>query len=1228
MKKNKITIEIVIIILLSNLCFAQHSNVMVHVENTDESINDAKKLIQSAGGQTRVIFTSGKILAYLPDQSQLLLTNHFQIDEFNIPDEAISPENIENQNTAGNTCLPPDFQFQNSNRTTNIYDRITSSYMIGSCRVDMIMVESDGNTFNWSDAEKIHAIEQVTLALNWWAERAAEYDVPFYFVLNDEPFIANVPNEPINESSGLFILDPIIPRTPYSWPNEIVSWMENALNDIGYPSSNWDGIFNLVNEKRSESATDWGFSIFIVDNANDDDIIESTFADSTAGFTMMWPETYLGLNRLHGGPCFVLASNGTNNNYPRWETYAHEIGHIFGAPDEYFESFHCSNGGLGDTCDEYYGYLYEQNDNCELCSDPQENCIMRDSPGWDPQNPESFFCEHTPIHLGWWDSDQDGPKDPIDKGHYIYGLIPNVNPGDEVKIFTYGTNEFVKHINVTNENSLTYNDVNWILWDGTNYGFGPVAPNVYSYKINDQEEQTLGYYTNSVIPVITNINTGNSGFEFTLSETFAYIRAKATSQNTGEEFYLLRDQLYGNGTHQVNCNLPFDIYDLEIFGWKPNGDNSNIVQFILEINTNNNDVVWSGMNNILNNITIPSQSTLTILQGTTVNFSENVELIIEGNLVIDGTESQPVTLSSANQWGGIQVSGNATITINHGIIENADTGVEFSFGQSQAEISNTLFNNCQKGIYDVDGESGLVTIINSVFINCSEFGIRLFETERPVYLLNNSFVNSPVSTDLMFEQLIIENNLFNNSILTLENTAEFEIKKNIFDYSEPHQAIHIKIPTGRNDHIFNDWNIINNTLYCSSNGNGYRFTFSSLGGSPNIKFMNNILIGNNQNSGNTALYVSNYSSLFTHGGSFDIDYNQIWGFSNQSNNETIDLGEFNSFENPLLLDVFNDDFNLHFNSPCIDTGHPDLDNDGNEWQTDMDDQDPDGTRMDIGAYYYDAIPPAPVNLTSNVESNVSCQNCHNTSSSVELAWEETPVTDLSYYTVYRADYAGNCSSCHNGDNHQPLGDRTELMDDPYILGKDCPNLSGEVIGLSRNRIEMETGCRSGLPRTRTLEFTPLWAWPLNYWIDLQLTENYTYSYYVSATDDIEQESTPSNFTIAYVPVNGMPKTVGNPLPLEYAFHLAYPNPFNPTTTMKFDLPFESNVTLNIYNVMGQLVRTIEIDNIKAGFHQVQWKGITNNGQKVPSGMYIVRMNAISIESKKSFHKSQKVVLLK
>jgi flagellar hook assembly protein FlgD len=99
-------------------------------------------------------------------------------------------------------------------------------------------------------------------------------------------------------------------------------------------------------------------------------------------------------------------------------------------------------------------------------------------------------------------------------------------------------------------------------------------------------------------------------------------------------------------------------------------------------------------------------------------------------------------------------------------------------------------------------------------------------------------------------------------------------------------------------------------------------------------------------------------------------------------------------------------------------------------------------------------------------------------------------------------------------------------------------------------------------------------------------------------------------------------------PKEYELSSAHPNPFNPTLTIPFGLPLESDVTIEIYNVMGHLVRTLQSDNIKAGFHQVQWKGTSNSGRKVPSGMYIVRMNAVSTNGKKSFQKSQKIVLLK
>jgi len=76
------------------------------------------------------------------------------------------------------------------------------------------------------------------------------------------------------------------------------------------------------------------------------------------------------------------------------------------------------------------------------------------------------------------------------------------------------------------------------------------------------------------------------------------------------------------------------------------------------------------------------------------------------------------------------------------------------------------------------------------------------------------------------------------------------------------------------------------------------------------------------------------------------------------------------------------------------------------------------------------------------------------------------------------------------------------------------------------------------------------------------------------------------------------------------------------------LPLESDVSIDIYNVMGQRVRSLQSANIKAGFHSVQWNSLTDSGRKVPSGMYIVRMNAKSTHEKKMFQKSQKIVLLK
>jgi hypothetical protein len=76
------------------------------------------------------------------------------------------------------------------------------------------------------------------------------------------------------------------------------------------------------------------------------------------------------------------------------------------------------------------------------------------------------------------------------------------------------------------------------------------------------------------------------------------------------------------------------------------------------------------------------------------------------------------------------------------------------------------------------------------------------------------------------------------------------------------------------------------------------------------------------------------------------------------------------------------------------------------------------------------------------------------------------------------------------------------------------------------------------------------------------------------------------------------------LPTVFALHQNYPNPFNPTTLLRFDVPKESRVDLVIYNVMGQEVAHPVSDVYQAGRYN-----LTFDATNLPSGMYLVRMNA-------------------
>jgi flagellar hook assembly protein FlgD len=72
---------------------------------------------------------------------------------------------------------------------------------------------------------------------------------------------------------------------------------------------------------------------------------------------------------------------------------------------------------------------------------------------------------------------------------------------------------------------------------------------------------------------------------------------------------------------------------------------------------------------------------------------------------------------------------------------------------------------------------------------------------------------------------------------------------------------------------------------------------------------------------------------------------------------------------------------------------------------------------------------------------------------------------------------------------------------------------------------------------------------------------------------------------------------------------AHPNPFNPQTTISFELAAESEVELEIYDVKGALVRRLVDASMPAGRHVATWNGVDDSGRRVASGVYLAIFKA-------------------
>ena len=105
-------------------------------------------------------------------------------------------------------------------------------------------------------------------------------------------------------------------------------------------------------------------------------------------------------------------------------------------------------------------------------------------------------------------------------------------------------------------------------------------------------------------------------------------------------------------------------------------------------------------------------------------------------------------------------------------------------------------------------------------------------------------------------------------------------------------------------------------------------------------------------------------------------------------------------------------------------------------------------------------------------------------------------------------------------------------------------------------------------------------------------------------------------------VESMLLNILSQIPSEFALGQNYPNPFNPMTRLDYLLPRRSDVSIRVYNMLGQEIITLLEQEQSYGKYSVLWNGLDKSGKQVASGVYFTELRAGSIR------KTRKMLLLK
>ena len=550
-----------------------------------------------------------------------------------------------------------------------------------------------------------------------------------------------------------------------------------------------------------------------------------------------------------------------------------------------------------------------------------------------------------------------------------------------------------------------------------------------------------------------------------------------------------------------------------------------------------------------------------VLPGT---YNENINYLGK-NIVISSTGGKDSTFIDGNQNGSVVTidSGeDSTAVLNDFTIQNglAEAGGGVYCDQSGPTLSNLLItNNSANG-----GGGG---------IYCGWLSNLLIHN---VTIRNNSAMDGG-GFYCDFSNPKIENSIIEDNVAMYSGGGFY------FTYA-----------TGPNLKNI----LINNN---SANGGGGVFSYNS-----NLTMLNVTIVNNTASGFSGGIYSFLFTNLYLTNcivwdnyplvnhvsiASVFLNYSDIQGGESgfyTDMNDSIYWGDGNLDADPLFCDSNNGNFMLAENSPCIGTGE-------------------NGSNMGTFGVGCDAIFLTP-DLVIN-EFLANSENCCDDGTGefedfIEIYNWGTDTVDIGGMVISDMFITDDFSIPEIWMIPDTVPEITTILPDSFlVLWADKNSEQGPLhveIELSSDGVQIGLYMNDGITAVDTLTFG-------------EQTADVSYGQYLDGSGYWQF----MNPTPGYTNTEDLDVEIENPLPSNFKLHQPYPNPFNPTTTIRFSVAPNSKTSLQLFDITGRLVETLVSGKLVSGEHEIVWNAGNN-----PSGVYFVRLES------GEFVKNQKVVLLK